>query len=100
MTAASFPRSPLRILATLVYISSIVVAIGVTLRICLLVFTAPGDTVGFLFRVLETRFLPSTIVVLLGCWSLSLMRWPYVWVRLACAPMAAWGVYALMSFVP
>jgi hypothetical protein len=96
--AASYP-SPFRIFATIVYICSVVAAIAVTLRLCVLIFTAPGDTVGFLFRVLETWFLPSTIVVVLGCWSLALMRWPNVWLRLLCAPMAAWGVYALTSFV-
>lgn len=100
MTGAVSRPSPLRIFATISYICSVGVAIAVTLRICFLIFTAPGDTIGFLFRVLETRFLPSTFVVILGCWSLALMRWPSVWLRILCAPMAAWGVFALMSFIP
>jgi hypothetical protein len=53
-----------------------------------------------LFGVLETRFLPNTLVVLLGCWSVALIKLPPVWLRLLCAPMAAWGVYAVAIFVP
>lgn len=100
MSAAVYRRSPLRILATLGFALSVIVAIAVTLRIVQLVFLAPGDTVGFLFRVLETRFLPSTIVVLVGCWSVAFMRLPYLWLRLLCVPMAAWGAYALTTFTP
>jgi hypothetical protein len=93
-------RSVPEIAATLIYAVSVTVAIGVTLWLIRVVFLAPGDTVGFLFRVLETRFLPTTLVVLLGCWSVALIRLPPVWLRLLCAPMAAWGVYALTVFVP
>ncbi len=88
------------VFATIVYAVSVTVAIGVTLWLIRAVFMAPGDTVGYLFGVLETRFLPNTLVVLLGCWSVALIKLPPVWLRLLCALMAAWGVYAVAIFVP
>ena len=93
-------RSAPDILATIIYAISVIVAVGVTLWLSRAIFMAPGDTVGFLFRVLETQFFPSTLVLLLGCWSVALMKLPPVWLRLICAPMAAWGVYAVTQFVP
>ena len=98
--SAETRRSVPDLFATIVYAVSVTVAIGVTLWLVRAVFMAPGDTVGFLFGVLETRFLPNTLVVLLGCWSVALIKLPPVWLRVLCAPMAAWGVYAMAIFVP
>ena len=92
-------RSPVSILATVLYVIAVTVSVVVTLRLVLFIFLEPGDTLSFMFSVLETRFLPSTLTVLLGCWSVALLRLPPVWLRLLCVPMAAWGVFALMGFL-
>ena len=64
--SAETHRSAPDILATIIYAISVIVAVGVTLWLSRAIFMAPGDTVGFLFRVLETQFFPSTLVLLLG----------------------------------
>jgi len=92
-------RSPISSLATVLYVIAVAVSIAVTLRLVLFIFLEPGDTLGFMFSVLETKFLPSTLTVVFGCWSVAVLRLPPVWLRLLCVPMAAWGVYALMGFL-
>ena len=93
-------RPPFESAATVLYAVSVIVALLVTLRLLMYLFVIPGDTLGFMFGVLETRFLPSSLVVLLGLWSVAWLRFPPVWLRLACVPMAAWGVSSLLGDLP
>ncbi len=85
--------------AATLFVLSVLASLWVMLRLVFTVFTQPGDTLSFMFSIMETRFLPSTIVFLLGCWSVAYLRWPSVWLQIACAPMAVWGLYTLPMFL-
>lgn len=97
MTGSS-RRSVGSVVAKVLYIIAVLIALGVTLELVLTIFIEPGDTLGFMFGLMETRFLPSTLTALIGMWSLAYLKWPPIWLQLLCVPMAGWGAYALMQF--